>query len=132
MGIKLEWNDFTKALVVVAGMALVMISVAYGILYIFEVDSSPIPPYLILFFFSIVFVVASVFFEKRGAVYPWYLIGGAIASSCLVFIITASIGGMRYVLLKGFSGLGVDTVLYSLSICMILSMILLSLLRHKL
>jgi len=132
MGIKLEWNDFTRALAVVVAMAFVMILVAYGITYIFEVDSSPVPPYIILFFFSIVFVIASVFFEKRGAIYPWYLVGGAIVSGCLVFIITATIGGLRYIVLKGFSGLGVDTVLYSLSISMILSMVLLSLVRHKL
>jgi len=41
-----------------------------------------------------------------------------------VFIITAIIGGLRYVFEKGFTGLGTDTVFYSLSICIILSMII--------
>ncbi|MDL5503321.1 MAG: hypothetical protein QSU88_08895, partial [Candidatus Methanoperedens sp.] len=65
--------------------------------------------------FSILFVLASVFYEKRGALYPWFLLGGAVASACLVFIIAAIIGGLRYVLEKGFTGLGTDTVFYSLS-----------------
>lgn len=131
MGIKLESNDFTRALGVVVAMALVMISVAYGIEYMFE-GGDPLPVYIILFLFAIMFVIASVFFEKRGAEYPWFLIGGGIASACLVFLVTASIGGIRYVWQEGFEGLGVETIFYSLSICMILSMILLSLLRHKL
>jgi len=73
---------------------------------------------------AIGFVLAAVFYEKRGALYPWLLIGGAVTSMGVVFIITAIIGGIRYVLEKGFTGLGTDTVFYSLSICIILSMIL--------
>jgi len=131
MGIKIESNDFTRALGVVVAMALVMISVAYGIEYMLK-GGNPLPPYVVIFVFAIMFVMASVFFEKRGAEYPWFLVGGGIASACLVFIITASIGGIRYVWQEGFEGLGVETIFYSLSICMILSMILLSLVRHKL
>lgn len=131
MGIKFESNDFTRALGLVVAMALVMISVAYGIEFMLE-GGQPLPTYILLFVFSIVFVMASVFFEKRGAEYPWFLIGGGIASACVVFLITASVGGIRYVWEKGFEGLGIETIFYSLSICMILSMILLSLVRHKL
>ncbi len=110
-----------------------MISVAYGINYMLEINLYPIPPYLILFIFSIGFVIFSVFFEKeRDAVYPWSLLGGAIASAILTFIVTSAIGGMRYIWEKGFTGLGTDTVLYALSICIILSMILLNYARHKL
>ncbi|MBE0521507.1 MAG: heat-shock protein [Candidatus Methanoperedenaceae archaeon] len=131
MGIKFESNDFTRALGLVVAMALVMISVAYGIEFMLE-GGKPLPTYILLFVFSIVFVMASVFFEKRGAEYPWFLIGGGIASACVVFLITASVGGILYVREKGFEGLGIETIFYSLSICMILSMILLSLVRHKL
>lgn len=78
-----------------------MISVAYGITYIFQDGSTialPIPPYYILFIFSIGFVIFSVFFEKeRGAVFPWSLLGGAIASAILSFIITSALAGMKYI-----------------------------------
>jgi len=118
-------RDFTRVLSIVLGMAiLIMITVVYGINYIIKVNPFPLKPYVLLFIFAIVFVLASVSYEKRGALYPWFLLGGAVASACFVFIITAIIGGLRYVLEKGFTGLGTDTVFYSLSICIILSMII--------
>ncbi len=135
MGIKLESNDFVKVLTVVAVMAFIMISVAYGITYIFEGGffNFPIEPYYILFIFAIGFVLLSVFFEKvRDAVYPYSLLGGAIASAILTFVITAAIGGMRYIWAKGFTGLGTDTLVYALSTCIILSMVLFNLAKHKL
>lgn len=115
-------------------MAFIMISVAYGITYILEFKPPyPIPPYYILLIFSIGFVIFSVFFEKeRDAVYPWSLLGGAIASAIFTFIITAAIGGIIYISIKGFTGLGTDTLVYAISICIILSMILFNLARNKL
>jgi hypothetical protein len=123
--VKFAPRDFTRVLSIVMGMAiLIMITVVYGINYIIKINPFPLKPYVLLFIFAIVFVLASVFYEKRGALYPWFLLGGAVASACFVFIITAIIGGLRYVLEKGFTGLGTDTVFYSLSICIILSMII--------
>ena len=135
MGIKLESNDFVRVLTVVAVMAFIMVSVAYGITYIFEGGSIkfPIQPYYILFIFSIGFVISSVFFEKvRDAVYPYSLLGGAIASAILTFIITAAIGGMYYISDNGFKLLSSDTWVYALSTCIILSMVLFNLAKHKL
>jgi hypothetical protein len=110
---------------IVTGIAvLMMIAVVYGINYIQKINPYPVPPYVILLMFAIGFVLASIFYEKRGALYPWLLVGGAVTSLVVVFIITAMIGGIRYVMKEGFTGLGIDTVLYSLSICIILSMIL--------
>ncbi len=118
-------GDFTRVLSIVIGIAiLIMVTVVYGINYIIKINPFPVKPYVLFFMFAILFVLASVFYEKRGAVYPWFLLGGAVASACLVFMIAAIIGGLRYVLEKGFTGLGTDTVFYSLSICIILSMIL--------
>lgn len=117
--------DFTKVLSIVLGIAIfMMITVVYGINYIIKVNPFPLQPYIILFIFAIVFVLASVFYEKRGALYPWFLLGGAVASACFVFIITAIIGGLRSLFEKNSTGLSTDTVFYSLAICIILSMIL--------
>ncbi len=132
MEIKPGSNDFVKILAIVAGMAFVMISVAYGITYILAERVFPLPPYLIVFIFAIGFVLASVFFEKRGALYPWSLVGGAIASAILAFIITASVGGIKYIMEKGLGGLSTDSAFYGISISIILSMVLLNLARHKL
>lgn len=123
--VKLFPMDFTNVLLKVLGIAiLMMITVVYGINYIIKINPFPVKPYILLFIFAILFVLASVFYEKRGALYPWFLLGGAVASACLVFMITAIIGGLRYVFEKGFTDLGTDTVFYSLSICIILSTIL--------
>lgn len=133
MPIDIKSNDFVKVSAIVAFMAFIMISVAYGITYILEINPFPVQPYYILFIFAIGFVLFSVFFEKeRDAVYPWSLLGGAIASAILTFIITSAIGGIIYIWKKGFTGLGTDTIMYAVSICIILSMILFNLARHKL
>jgi len=117
--------EFSKTPAKVIGIAfLMMITIVYGINYILKINPFPIPPSVILFLFAIGFVIGSIIYEKRGAIFPWHLLGAAIASSGAVFILTAMIGGIRYILEKGFSGLGADTVFYAFSICIILSMIL--------
>jgi len=55
-----------------------MITVVYGINYILNINPFPLQPYVILLIFAVVFVLASVFYEKRGALYPWFLLGGAL------------------------------------------------------
>jgi hypothetical protein len=131
--IKLKSNDFVKVLAIVVGMASVMVSVAYGITYILEINPYPIPRHYIFFLFAIGFVVFSVYFERdRGAIYPWSLMGGAIVSAIVSFILTAAIGGLLYISEKGFTVLGTDSWFYALSICIILSMILFNLAKNKL
>lgn len=122
-------------LAIVVGMASVMVSVAYGIGYIFTDGSVrfPVQPYYILFIFSLGFVIFTVFFEKeRGAMYPWSLMGGAIASGIVSFILTAAVGGFRYISDNGFKDLTTDIWFYALSISIILSMVLYNLAKDKL
>ena len=131
--IELKSNDFVKVLAIVVGMASVMVSVAYGITYILEINPYPVPLHYIFFLFAIGFVVFSVYFERdRGAIYPWSLMGGAIVSAIVSFILTAAIGGLLYISEKGFTVLGTDSWFYALSICIILSMILFNLAKNKL
>ena len=130
---ELKSNDFLKVLAIVGGMAFIMVSVAYGINYILREDPYPVPLHYVLFIFAVGFVVFTVFLEKeRGAIYPWSLLGGAIASAIFSFIVTAAIGGIRYISKNGFTVLGTDSWFYALSICIILSMILFNLAKHKL
>ncbi|MDP3105151.1 MAG: hypothetical protein Q8M95_11160 [Candidatus Methanoperedens sp.] len=118
---------------IVVGMAAVMVSVAYGITYILEIDPYPVPLHYVFFIFAIGFVIFSVYFEKeRGAIYPWSLMGGAIVSAIVSFILTATIGGLIYISEKGFTVLGTDSWFYALSICIVLSMILYNLAKNKL
>ncbi len=129
--VRLDISDFPKVVTIIGVMAFTMFLVGYGITYIIEIGYYPIPPHIILFIFAIGFVLSSVFFEKRGAIYPWSLLGSIIASTCLVFIITTTVGGLKYIWEKGFTGLGTDLVFYAFTICIILSMILFNFARHK-
>jgi len=131
--IELKSNYFVKVLVIVVLIAFVMVSVAYGITYILEINPYPVPLHYVFFLFAIGFVVFSVYFERdRGAIYPWSLMGGAIVSAIVSFILTAAIGGLLYISEKGFTVLGTDSWFYALSICIILSMILFNLAKNKL
>jgi len=131
--IEIKSNDFVKVLAIVVGMASIMVSVAYGITYILEINPYPVPLHYIFFLFAIGFVVFSVYFERdRGAIYPWSLMGGAIVSAIVSFILTAAIGGLLYISEKGFTVLGTDSWFYALSICIVLSMILYNLAKNKL
>ncbi len=118
---------------IVVGMAIVMVSVAYGITYIRDINPYPVPLHYVFFIFAIGFVVFSVYFEKeRGAIYPWSLMGGAIVSAIVSFILTAAIGGFRYISDNGFKDLTTEIWFYTLSICIVLSMILYNLAKNKL
>ncbi len=106
-------------------MAFVMVSVAYGIKYILEINPFPVPLHYIFFIFAIGFVIFTVYFEKeRDAIFPWSLLGGAIASAILSFILSAAVGGIVFISKEGFTVLSTETWFYSLSICIIVSMIL--------
>lgn len=120
-----------QTLATVLGMSLTMIAVALGIIYLFD-TGLPLPAPVILLIFAIGFTLGSVFFERRGAEHPWSLIGGGIASTGMTFLVISVIGGILFVAHGGLSTIPVDTVLYSLSACMIVSMVTLNFASYKL
>jgi hypothetical protein len=124
-------NYFLQTLVTVLGMSLTMIAVALGIIYLFD-TGLPLPAPVILLVFAIGFTLGSVFFERRGAEHPWSLVGGAIASMGTTFLVISIVGGILFVANGSLSTIPVDTVLYSLSACMIVSMITLNFASYKL
>lgn len=124
-------NYFLRTLVLVVGMSLTMIAVALGIIYLFE-TGMPMPAPLIFLIFAVLFIIGTTFFEGRGAVHPWSLIGGAVSSIAVTFIVTSIIGGILYVATGGLSAIPVETVVYSLAACMIVSMVTLNFASYKL
>ncbi|MCK4937249.1 MAG: heat-shock protein [Methanosarcinales archaeon] len=115
----------------VLGMSLIMIAVALGIIYLFDIGL-PLPAPVILLVFAIGFTLGSVFFERRGAEHPWSLIGGALASMGITFLVMSIVGGILFVVNDGLSTIPTDTVLYSLSACIIISMVTLNFASYKL
>ena len=124
-------NYFLRTLVIVVGMSLAMIAVALGIIYLFE-TGLPMPAPLIFLIFAVLFILGTTFFEGRGAVHPWSLIGGAVSSIAITFIVTSIVGGILYAVTGGLSAIPVETVLYSLSACMVVSMVTLNFAYYKL
>ncbi len=120
-----------QTLATVLGMSLTMIAVALGIIYLFD-TGLPLPAPVILLVFAIGFILGSVFFERRGAEHPWSLVGGAIASMGMTFLVISIVGGILFVATGNLSTIPVDTVLYSLSACMIVSMVTLNFASYKL
>ncbi len=124
-------NYFLQTLATVLGMSLIMIAVALGIIYLFDIGL-PLPAPVILLVFAIGFTLGSVFFERRGAEHPWSLIGGALASMGITFLVMSIVGGILFVVNDGLSTIPTDTVLYSLSACIIISMVTLNFASYKL
>ncbi|MCK4928783.1 MAG: heat-shock protein [Methanosarcinales archaeon] len=124
-------NYFLQTLATVLGMSFTMIAVALGIMYLFE-TGLPLPAPVIFLVFAIGFIMGSVFFERRGAEHPWSLVGGAVASMGITFIVMSVVGGILFLANGGLNTMPMDTVLYSLSACMIVSMITLNFASYKL
>ncbi|MDF1556773.1 MAG: heat-shock protein [ANME-2 cluster archaeon] len=112
-------------------MSVTMIAVALGIIYLFD-TGLPLPSAVLFLIFALGFILGSVFFERRGAEHPWSLIGGAIASLGITFVVMSIVGGILFIANGGLNTIPMDTVLYSLSACMIVSMITLNFASYKL
>ncbi|MGM0771192.1 MAG: heat-shock protein [Halobacteriota archaeon] len=124
-------NPFLQALAVSGTMSIFMIGMALGVMNILSTGVSPMPSSVILLIFAVVFIVGSVFFEKRGADQIGALIGGCIVSLAATISIFSFFGGVDFVLKDGLSLLGWDRLISALAICMIASMLLVKLLSYK-
>ncbi len=124
-------NPFVEALAASTALALFMISVAMGIMNIASTKTTPVPIAVILLIFAIVFIIGSVFFENRGADHSGSMIGGAIASFIVTFSATAFLTGLAFVMSEGFKQISWEQILSSLAVCMIASMLIIKMLKHK-
>ncbi|MCD4843686.1 MAG: heat-shock protein [Methanosarcinales archaeon] len=112
-------------------MSITIIIVALGIISLFDSGIS-LPMPVVLLIFAVFFTLCTVFFQHRGAEYPWSLVGGAAGSLGITFVISSIIGGLIFITSGGLSSIPFNTLLYSISTCMIVSMISLNLVSYKL
>ncbi|TQD26383.1 heat-shock protein [Methanolobus vulcani] len=124
-------NPFVQALIVSTTMAVFMIGIAFGLMSMAREGSTPVPMYVMLLIFAVIFIAGSVFFESRGADYMGSLAGGAIISLVATFSATAFFSGIRFAIGGGVSEIGFDQVVSALAVCMIASMLLIRVLQHK-
>ena len=124
-------NPFVQALAVSTTMAVFMVGVAFGLMSMAKNGSTPVPTYVMLLIFAVIFIAGSVYFESRGADYMGSLVGGSIVSLTATFSATAFFSGIKYAIEGGITEMGPDRIISALALCMIASMLLIRILQHK-
>ena len=125
-----RYSHFLEALLLSTGLAFLMICIAFGLMFIFE-KGAPIDYPYILLIFALSFIIGSVFFEKKMANRLFSLFYGSLASLFVTFILTAIVGGIRFVADRDLDLPETEIIISSLAICMIISMVIINLLAHE-
>ena len=115
-------------------MALVMLGIAFGIIYMFEFGNSPIHPAFVLMIGAVSFIMGSAFFNSRGANKLNSLIGGGVIGISSTFVIVSKAGRIRYAYaIYGINdGPSWEMLVSMLAVCMVASMILLEFVLYRL
>jgi len=131
MDMDISDNPFFQAIGVSFAMAVFMIGMAMGIMQMVSTKASPIPLALVLLIFAIIFIVGSVFFEKRGADQMGSLAGGGFVSMVATFALLAFFGGISFAFTDAFLALGWEKLVSALAVCMIASMLIIKFLSYQ-
>ena len=135
----IAYKRYMKTLILSTALAFLILYIAFGLMF-FAMEGNPVPgPYLLLTL-AIFFIIFTVFYEskgkekkkekKKGCDSLKSLIKGLFLAVCATFSFIAIIGGVNLMLYyDGFALIGgFGTFISALAVCMILSMVLLSLL----
>lgn len=128
--VQMQWtnNKFITTLGISIVLALGMISVVFGVIYLSSGGDIPVPLPALLMAFAIVFVLGSVFFEDRGADRVGALVGGSIVAAIVSLTMMLVCGGVLYLLTNGMET-GIDKIVSMLAVCMVIGMAAFSYLR---
>ena len=128
--VQMQWtnNKFITTLGISIVLALGMISVVFGVIYLSSGGDIPVPLPALLMAFAIVFVLGSVFFEDRGADRVGALVGGSIVAAIVSLTMMLICGGVLYLLTNGMKT-GIDKIVSMLAVCMVIGMAAFSYLR---
>lgn len=115
-------------------MALVMLGIALGIIYMSKCGS-PIHPALMLMIGAISFIMGSAFFDSRGADQVKSLIGGGVIALSSTFVIVSIAGSVMYAIYGVNDSpfpYSWETLVSMLAVCMVASMIILEFVLYRL
>lgn len=116
-----------RAFSISIGMALLMMLMAFGFMYIFTVKYElPVSFAIVLMAFAISFIASSVLLNRIGAGSISSLIGGAAMASGLTILLVAAGCGIYYIN-ASLTDVGADTLLAGFAACLIVSMVINSL-----
>ena len=121
-------------LAISVAMALVMLGIALGIIYMSKCGS-PIHPALMLMIGAISFIMGSAFFDSRGADQVKSLIGGGVIALSSTFVIVSIAGSIMYAIYGVNDSpfpYGWETLVSMLAVCMVASMIILEFVLYRL
>ncbi len=113
-----------NTLAISVALAFLVLYVAFGLIY-FTNRGNPVPTPLTLLIFAISFVICTVFYRSRSGEVPVSLLRGLFLAICSTFCLLAIIGGLILTMEGRIPDL--NMTISALAICIIISIILLSL-----
>lgn len=134
-----DYKKYLKTLILAIALAFLTLYIAFGLMF-FAPKENTVPGWFILLTFAISFIMFTVFYEskvkstsksgKKDKERLKSLIKGLFLGICATFAFVAVIGGVKFMLMGGIQEIGgIEVFISALAICMIVSMVFLSLLR---
>ena len=115
----------THKMGLVMAISSTMLLISLGVVHIHN-SGIPVPTPVLVLIFAIAFITGTIFLEHRGGVFPWILLGGGIVGVIVDVLITCVFSGVVFIFTGKIFGVPWDILVYSLSACMILSVIALN------
>lgn len=126
------YKKYLKTLMLSAGLAVLTLYIAFGLMYL-ATEGNSFPGPLMLLIFAIFFVIFTVFYESRGKSKRKEkeslksLVKGLFLGCCATFAFVAMVAGLQ---LTAEGELPEpDWIIYAFAICMIMNTVFLSLLK---
>ena len=118
------WTVLARAFLIAVLMALAMMLMAFGFVYLLTQSTSlPVSAGILLLVFALAFIAATVLLQRTGAGQTTALIGGAaVAMGFTIFLVTLC-GGIIY-LQSGTAPLETDTLVGGFAIALVASVII--------
>ena len=134
-----DYKKYLKTLILAIALAFLTLYIAFGLMFLAP-KGNTVPGWFILLTFAISFIIFTVFYEskvksksksgKKDKERLKSLIKGLFLGICATFAFVAVIGGVKFMLSGGIQEIGgMEVFISALAICMIVSMVFLSLLR---
>lgn len=130
------YKKYLKTLVLSTALAFGMLYIAFGLMF-FAKRGNPVPAHFILLIAAIFFVIFTVFYEskererekekRKGKESYKPLLKGLFLAICATFAFVAIAGGVELTIEGEIPGINV--LISALAICIIMSMVFLSLLK---
>jgi len=135
-----EYKKYLKTLILAIVLAILMIYIAFGLMF-FAKSGNPVQAHVILLFAAVFFIIFTVFYEskekekekkgkrKEGGGYK-PLLKGLFLAICTTFAFVAIWSGVNFMQEGGIQEIGgLEVFISTLAICMIVSMVFLSMLK---